>query len=82
MNVRSLNIRKGEKIRISAIGPDAEEVLLGICKIEDDGGKCFECQVTNVRGMEPGGAPYLGVSAASFIIGYKAITENKILFQQ
>ncbi|MFC1570607.1 HPr family phosphocarrier protein [Candidatus Omnitrophota bacterium] len=82
MNVRSLDIRNGEKIRISAIGPDAEEVLLGICKIEDDRGKCFECQGTNVRGMEPGGAPYLGVSAASFIIGYKAVTENKILFQQ
>ena len=81
MTIRGLNIRKGDKIRISAIGPDAEEVLLEICKIEDNRGRCFECQGTTVRGMEPGGTPHLGVSAASFIIGYKAITENKVLFQ-
>ena len=81
MTLRSLNIHKGDKIRISAIGPDAEEVLSDICKIEDDRGKCFQCQGTTVSGMEPGGTPYLGVSAASFIIGYKALTENKILFQ-
>ncbi|MDP8298753.1 MAG: glycoside hydrolase 100 family protein [Candidatus Tantalella remota] len=79
--IRSLLVPENEELRLSVIGPDAEDVLYEICGIGDNAGKCFECRGITVTGMEPGGTPHLGVSAAAYIIGHKAYFDNKVLFQ-
>ncbi len=72
MALRSLNIRKGEEVKFNAIGPDAEASLKSIAGISSDEGNCFDHKEIIVKGSRPGGAPYLGVSAAAHIIAHRS----------
>ncbi len=81
--LRALNVKKNEKIKVTAVGPDSEEVLTGISGLVDSSGrKLFRLQDMFLMGSTPGGTPYLGVSAAAYIIAYEALFNNKILFDK
>jgi phosphotransferase system HPr-like phosphotransfer protein len=83
MCVRTLNAKKGDKIQISTVGPDAKDVLLTIAFFKDkEGNRYFRNIEMNKVKSEPDGTPNLGVSAAAYVIAYKAVAENKILFEQ
>lgn len=83
MSLRGLNAQKGDRLKVSAVGPDAEETLKKICELfSGDPERCCECKDIILKGSKPGGVPFLGVSAAAYIIAYKALFEGKIIFEE
>ena len=81
MMIRTLDIKCGDSVKFTAVGPDAEEALRGIEKLAGGEDKFFEFYDIILKGSKPGGAPYLGVSAASFIIAYEAVSRDRMIFQ-
>lgn len=82
MEIRSLGLKKEDRIKLSAVGPDAEEVLNKIADLKYGGTRIFKREEVMLKGSKPGGAPYLGVSAAAYIIAYNAFFEGKIIFNE
>lgn len=79
--VRALKINKNEEIKISAVGPDAQEVIAGIAGLTGPRSqKIFNSQKIILKGSKAGGTAYLGVSAAAYIIAYTALFEKRIIF--
>jgi phosphotransferase system HPr-like phosphotransfer protein len=83
MSVRSLNVKRKDRIQISTVGPDAKDVLLAISFFKDKSGNRYfrNIEMKKIK-SEPDGTPNLGVSAAAYVIAYKAVAEGKILFEQ
>lgn len=82
IELRALKAVKGDVLKVTAVGPDAVEVVDEISRMgERDGRRCFRTDGTIISESSPGGAPYLGVSAAACVIGCKAYFENKIIFE-
>jgi phosphotransferase system HPr-like phosphotransfer protein len=80
--LRALGAAEQDILKATAVGPDAKEVLEKIAGLRDKRGQSyFRAEKSQISDSVPGGAPYLGVSAAAFIIGYKAYFENKIIFE-
>ncbi|MBD3379330.1 MAG: hypothetical protein GF408_02590 [Candidatus Omnitrophica bacterium] len=81
MAVREFSLKEGDKLRITAVGPDAEEVLCALVLAEDRQGLRYfrEIDISSVEGR-PDGTPNMGISAAAYIIAYKAVKEKKVLF--
>ncbi len=77
--VRGLDVKKGDRIRVIAVGPDSGEVLSEMMMLKHGNVKFFEGGKLVVKGSYPGGAPFLGVSAAAFIIAYKAVFDEKCI---
>ena len=83
IEVRALNINKNEEIKVSAVGPDAQEVIIGIAGlIGSDGHNFFKVKDIILKGSKAGGAAYLGVSAAAYVIAYAALFEKRIIFDE
>lgn len=83
LSLRSLNVHKNDLVKISAVGPDAQETLEKLSELRDDNSrKFFHCHDIILKGSKPGGVPFLGVSAAAYIIAYKAFFEEKVIFEQ
>ena len=79
--IKGLNISCGDRFDIVVIGPDAEDVLSAIVFIRDKNEKMYFDDVDmKVNNSEPNGTPFLGVSAAAYIIAYKALKEDRIIF--
>jgi phosphotransferase system HPr-like phosphotransfer protein len=83
MCVRDHCIIEGDTVELIAMGPDADEVLSAIAAMKDKEGTRYfgNVEISSIE-SEPGGTPYLGVSAAAYIIAYKAYKEGKILFAE
>ena len=83
ISLRGLNVHKNDLIKVSAVGPDAQEALNEITELrQDNSRKYFHCHDIILKGSKPGGVPFLGVSAAAYIIAYKAFVEEKIIFEE
>lgn len=81
--LRALNVHKKDLVKVSAVGPDSEEVIREISELrEGNGKKAFHRNRILLKGSSPGGVPSLGVSAAAFIIAYKAFFEEKVIFEE
>jgi len=78
--IRALAIKNGETVKAIAIGPDSDIVLEKIKKLEDNSGRCFEGKNVIVKSSRPGGIPNLGVSAAAYVLGYKAVFHKRYIF--
>ncbi|MFH1411520.1 MAG: hypothetical protein ABIG55_02635 [Candidatus Omnitrophota bacterium] len=81
MAVRDLRVPKGGEIKITAVGPDAELILKDMMELSDKETSCLSGGHITVKRDKPFGVPFLGVSAAAYIIGYKAVFENKVIFE-
>ncbi|MFH1837538.1 MAG: hypothetical protein ABH862_05460 [Candidatus Omnitrophota bacterium] len=81
MAVRALKIPEGAEIKITAVGPDAEFVLEDIMELSDKETNCLEESRIAMKRNKPYGIPRLGVSAAAYIIAYKAVFGKKIIFK-
>ncbi|MFH1847520.1 MAG: HPr family phosphocarrier protein [Candidatus Omnitrophota bacterium] len=82
MSLRALKIKSGDRIKITAVGPDSQEIVKKIAELKEyDSTPFFKYEKLSIKNSRPGGAPYLGVSAAAYIIAYKAFFEKKILFE-
>ena len=83
ISVRNFPLKKNEKIKITAVGPNAEDVLYSISSIEDRSGKRYfrDVKVEHIV-SQPEGTSSMGISAAAYIIAYKAVKEGKVLFYQ
>ena len=73
--------KQGERVRFGTVGPDAKDVLLTIPFMKDRSGRRYfrNVEMRSIR-SEPDGTGNLGVSAAAYVIAYKAVAEGKILF--
>ncbi|MDP8258441.1 MAG: hypothetical protein P9L90_03360 [Candidatus Aadella gelida] len=80
MAVRDLRVPKGAEIKITAVGPDAGSVLRDIMELSDKETNCLSEGEIKIKKDKPYGIPSLGVSAAAYVIGYKAVFENNIIF--
>ncbi|MFH1395315.1 MAG: glycoside hydrolase 100 family protein [Candidatus Omnitrophota bacterium] len=81
IGVRALGIKRTEEIKVSAVGPDAQEVITGIVELTGPRGrKVFDSKKINLKGSKAGGTAYLGVSAAAYVIAYTALFEKRIIF--
>lgn len=81
--LRALNVNKKDIVKVSAVGPDSQEILKEISELKQDNGhKAFHHNRIILKGSSPGGVPFLGVSAAAYIIAYKAFFEEKVIFEE
>ena len=82
ISLRSLGAKKGDTIEFTAFGPNAEDVLSGISALKDKQNTRYfsKIDISSVA-SHPDGTPYMGVSAAAYIIGYKTLSEKKSLFR-
>lgn len=78
--IRALRIPHGAEIKITAIGPDAKNVLEDIMELGDRETECLKKGEIVLKKNKPYGIPMLGVSAAAYIIAYKAVFDNKLIF--
>jgi phosphotransferase system HPr-like phosphotransfer protein len=79
--MKGLNVPHGDKIEIFVIGPDAEEVLSAIAFLKDkDDKRYFDDPDMKTSKSRPNGTPFLGVSAAAYIIAYMAIRDDLVIF--
>ena len=83
LSLRGLNVHENDLVKVSAVGPDAQEVLEEISELyHGEAHRFFHCHGIISKGSKPGGMPFLGVSAAAYIIAYKAFFEKKVIFQE
>ncbi|MGD2279329.1 MAG: HPr family phosphocarrier protein, partial [Candidatus Omnitrophota bacterium] len=82
--LRSLGAGQGDKLKITAVGPDAREAVEKLARLSDPhtGENFFRSGKIITRESRCGGAPLLGTSAAAYIIAHKAYFDKKILFDK
>ena len=81
MSVRKYDIQKGDKLSFAVSGPEAEDVMGALVFFKDKHEKRYfkEIKMDSVKST-PDGTPYLGVSAAAYIIAYRAYRDERIIF--
>ncbi|MGB2630052.1 MAG: HPr family phosphocarrier protein [Candidatus Omnitrophota bacterium] len=84
IGIRSLGVKQGDRIKVTSVGPDAVETLSAIGALVDPntGEKFFRSGEITIKESTSGGAAYLGVSAAAYVIAHKAFFDKKVLFEK
>jgi len=81
--LRGLSVQRGGMVKVSAVGPDAQEALKKMSELSHNNSQgFFHCHDIIIKGSKPGGVPLLGVSAAAYVIAYKAFFEGKVIFEE